>query len=154
VVDKYVGPGGQAAAAPADGGAAPAQGAAPAGADGAAAPGGGEAAVDRFIQMLDNPKIQSLNDIKNFRDKVIAQMQKSGLSPEQAENARKKLNHAILKKLGIAQPGPNGAMKIDLTPKNQQIVQFLGMPPDQVVNGQAGAPPAAPAAPGAPQPAR
>src|SRR5262245_15285836 len=66
----------------------PEAGAAPqgaAGADGAgaaAAAGGAQAAqqaqvdqIDRFMQMLNNPSIRSIGDIKNFRDQVLAKMQ-------------------------------------------------------------------------------
>jgi hypothetical protein len=79
-------------------------------------------------------------------------MQQSGLSPEQMDNAKKKLNHAILQKLGIGKPGPNGAMAVDLTPQNRQVLQQLGMTPDQVTNGP-GAAPGAPAAPAGAAPA-
>lgn len=132
-------------------------------AKGAGGADGGQAAqpkadpIDRFLGALDSPNIKSVGDIKNFRDQVLGKMQQQGLNGEQMDNAKKKLNQAILKKLGIAQPGPNGAMVVNMSPQNQQILQALGMAPDQVVGkGQAGAQPAVagaqPAAAGA-QPA-
>ncbi len=125
------GGGGDAGPAGPAGGAEGAKGAG--GAEGAqAAQQNKEAEVDRFIQMLNSPNIRSIGDIKNFRDQVLQKMQGSGLDAGQMDNAKKKLNQAILQKLGIGKPGPNGAMAVDMTPQNQQILQQLGMQPDQV----------------------
>lgn len=103
---------------------------------GAAAQAPKEDPVDRFLGMLSSPNIKSIADIKNFRDQVLQK-----LPPDQKDNGTKKLNQAILQKLGIGQPGPNGSMTVNLTPQNQQILQQLGMQPDQVTGGagQAGA---------------
>lgn len=132
----------------AEGGAAPAGGAAgAAGANGAAGAQQQQVdQIDRFIQMLNSPNIRSIGDIKNFRDQVLGKMQ--GLPPDQQDSAKKKLNQAIIQKLGIGQPGANGSLTVPLTPQNQQILQALGMQPDQVTPA-GGQPAAQPGLPGA-----
>ena len=123
---------------------APAQGAKANGPGGAAnGAGRAEATIDRFLKLLDQPNVRTLADIKGVRDRVMGAIQKNGLDPQGADNAKKKLNHAILKKLGIGRPGPNGSIEVQLTPRVRQVLAALGMPPDQVRN-QAG--PAAPRA--------
>jgi hypothetical protein len=116
--------------------------AAKAGGDGGGEGGAKEAnPVDRFVEMIG--KAGSLADIKKIRDQALG-----GLKPEQQENAKRKLDQAILKKLGIGEPGPNGDMLVKLTPQTQQMLQQLGMKPDEVKDGGAGGGPAM--GPGAP----
>lgn len=122
----------------AEAGKAAAAGAQAAGGANAQAPQDGSAEIDRFIQMLDNPNIRTLDDIKGFRNQVIQKMQEKGLDAAQAGDMTKKLNQAILRKLGIAEPGPNGSMLVTMNAQNQQILQALGMKPDQIQGGAAG----------------
>jgi hypothetical protein len=132
---------------------------APAKAEEAGKAAGGEGAakeqanpVDRFVQMID--KANGIADIKKIRDQAL-----EGVKPEQRENARRKLDQAILKKLGIGQPGPNGDIQVPLTRETQQILQQLGMKPDEIKDGAGGpapdpggAPKAAAPKPGTPPP--
>ncbi len=113
-------------------------------ADGANAPDGGKAAdgagngdapkenaIDKFVQMLDGAK--SINDIKNIREQALA-----NVPDDQKENAEKKLNLAILKKLGIGEPGPDGSMQVKLTPEVEKVLGQLGMKPDEIQDAGAG----------------
>lgn len=111
-----------------------------------------QAIVERFTQMLNSPNVKSIQDIKGLRDQVMQALQQQGLKPEQIDSAMKKLNQAVIQKLGIGQPGPNGSMEVPLTPQNQQILQALGMKPDEVKNAGQPAQPGQPA-PGAAAPA-
>ena len=87
--------------------------------------------IDKFVEMIG--KAGSIADIKKIRDQALG-----ALKPEQQDNAKRKLDQAILKKLGIGQPGPNGDIQVPLTPQNQQILQQLGMKPDEVKDGAGG----------------
>ena len=148
IAQQVMGMVGQAKAAKGGGGGGDeAKAEAPKGEEQAAKAGGAEGAkeqqnpVDRFVQMID--KAGSIADIKNIRDKAL-----EGVKPEQREDAKRKLDQAILKKLGIGEPGPNGDMLVKLTPQTQQTLQQLGMKPDEVRDdGAAGGPAQGPKAP-------
>ena len=87
-------------------------------------------------------QVNSIPEMAKLREQALG-----AVPPEQRDNARKKLDQAILKKLGIGQPGPNGDIQVPLTPQNQQILQALGMKPDEVKGG-GGGPAPGPAAEG------
>jgi hypothetical protein len=89
--------------------------------------------IDRFMEMLNGAN--SIEDMKKVRDQAL-----EAVKPEQRENAERKLNQAILKKLGLGEPGANGDLQVPLTPQTQQILQQLGMKPDEVKQPGGGAP--------------
>lgn len=110
----------------------------------AAKKGGGEAKkaegnpVDRFLGMLNNPNVRTLADIKGVRDRVLGKLKGQELKPDELMNAERKLNQAILKKLGLVPKAGQGDAEIPLTPKVKKTLAYLGMRPDEVKG--AGAP--------------
>ena len=60
-----------------------------------------ENAVDKLLGALNSPNVRSVNDIKNVRDQIMQKLGGQGLDGEKMDSARKKLNQATLKKLGI-----------------------------------------------------
>lgn len=104
--------------------------------------------VDRFLKMLDNPNIRSVQDIKGVRDKIVQSLQQKGVKGDQARNAMRKLNQAILKKLGLGKVNQKGEVEVQLNQRTKQVLAQLGMKPDQVKNVGARPPARASAPPG------
>ncbi len=107
--------------------------------------------VDRFLKMLDNPNVRSVQDIKGVRDKIVQSLQQKGVKGDQAQNAMRKLNQAILKKLGLGKVNQKGEVEVQLNQRTKQVLAQLGMKPDQVKNVGARPPARGSAPPGAPK---
>lgn len=90
-----------------------------------------DAAIERLLARVD--QAQGPQDLKKIVDAVKQQMK----DPDDL----KKLGQKIAKKLG-GKEGPDGSVKLELTPQTQQLLEMLGVKPDRVEQaGQGGAPP-------------